>query len=386
MNQEENALEEQHQQLLDAKSPLAAALMVKNVFKDTEDPQVEEIENNDKPPSSSSLPSSPSSNDGGDDDDDDDENGNEENSSEKSDATDDNRLTLEQIRANLAKLEIPPSREEIEEMMAQYDSEGSNDYSDESYESDDDDDDSLHQETCIMKVLVVGNARCGKTSTIRRYTSKSFSEEYVSTIGADFVEKDYDFNQNLKLNLQLWDIAGQDRFAKLTRAYFREAKGAVIVCDITRENTIEAVTSWKNEIDNCCKDLNNGTSIPVVLIANKSDLLLNPMGALDIGVNMQKCVERNGILEWFRASAKNGDYVDEAFQFLIEKMVHNLEANERNSSSGFNSENEQDDSSSSSPRRDKDIIRLDEAFPLSSIGGQQPKRLVNSTNNGCDCN
>lgn len=48
-----------------------------------------------------------------------------------------------------------------------------------------------------------------------------------------------------QVRLQLWDIAGQDRFAKLTRAYFRRAKGAVVVCDVTREGTFDAIVRWK---------------------------------------------------------------------------------------------------------------------------------------------
>lgn len=50
---------------------------------------------------------------------------------------------------------------------------------------------------------------------------------------------------HVQVRLQLWDIAGQDRFAKLTRAYFRKAKGAVVVCDVTREGTFDAIVRWK---------------------------------------------------------------------------------------------------------------------------------------------
>ncbi len=92
-------------------------------------------------------------------------------------------------------------------------------------------------------MLVVGNTRCGKTSAIRRFVQRSFTEQYKSTIGADFTEKNIVVDSNLTVNLQIWDMAGQDGFAKLTRAYFREAKGAVIVCDITRESTIDAIVN-----------------------------------------------------------------------------------------------------------------------------------------------
>ena len=242
------------------------------------------------------------------------------------------RLSLEEVKQQLEELEHAPAptKEEIQEMVAQYaknaESSGSEDSSGSSSSSSSSSDCGSEPTRAIMKVLVVGNARCGKTSTIRRFNQDEFSETYVSTIGADFVEKIVKYDDRLTISLQLWDIAGQDRFAKFTRGYFREAKGAVIVCDITRANTIDAVVNWKREIDRCCKHLNNGAKMPVVMIANKSDLLVDPMGALDLGVNLQKCVEKNNIVEWFRASAKSGEHINDAFQCLINCMVNDLRA------------------------------------------------------------
>ncbi|KAG6970227.1 hypothetical protein JG688_00004968 [Phytophthora aleatoria] len=227
-------------------------------------------------------------------------------------------------------------------------------------------------ETVIMKVLIVGNARCGKTSTIRRFTQDDFNEEYVSTIGADFVEKIIEYDDQLTISLQLWDIAGQDRFAKFTRGYFREARGAVIVCDITRANTIDAVVNWKNEIDTCCKDLNEGAEIPVVMVANKSDLLIDPMGALDLGVNMQKCVDKNNIVEWFRASAKSGEHIGDAFQCLINRMVNDYRIGKEK-----DKKIHEDD-----PKKEEEapaeVIRLSQTPPQ--------YRAVKQQGFACDCN
>ncbi|CAM9528132.1 unnamed protein product [Choristocarpus tenellus] len=99
--------------------------------------------------------------------------------------------------------------------------------------------------TATCKILVVGNAKCGKTSIIRRFVSDSFCVTYNSTVGADYAMKDLTVQGGERVRLQLWDIAGQDRFAKLTRAYFRRAKGAIVVCDVTREGTFDAVSRWK---------------------------------------------------------------------------------------------------------------------------------------------
>ncbi|GMF15980.1 unnamed protein product [Phytophthora fragariaefolia] len=282
-------------------------------------------------------------------------------------------MSLEEVQHQLAELENAPAptKEEIEEMLAQYSSgPGSSSSGDgESYDSASDDE----PETVIMKVLIVGNARCGKTSTIRRFTRGEFNEEYVSTIGADFVEKLIEYDEQLTISLQLWDIAGQDRFAKFTRGYFREAKGAVIVCDITRANTIDAVVNWKSEIDTCCKDLNGGAEIPVVMVANKSDLLIDPMGALDLGVNMQKCVDKNNIMEWFRASAKSGEHIDDAFQCLIDRMVETHRAEK-----GIEKDKQQDGDEIKEEEPAPEIIRL----------SQTPAqyRAVQQEGFGCDCN
>jgi Ras-related protein Rab-32 len=280
-------------------------------------------------------------------------------------------LSMEGVQQQLAELENAPAptKEEIDEMLAQYSSSSGSSGSEEEESADSSSD--TESETVIMKVLIVGNARCGKTSTIRRFTQDSFNEEYVSTIGADFVEKIIEYDEQLTISLQLWDIAGQDRFAKFTRGYFREAKGAVIVCDITRANTIDAVVNWKSEIDTCCKDLNEGAEIPVVMVANKSDLLMDPRGALDLGVNMQKCVDKNKIVEWFRASAKSGERVHDAFQCLIDRMVKDFRA-ERD---GVRQD------SPDSPGRDQlespELIRL----------SQPPQyRAVRQERLACDCN
>lgn len=285
--------------------------------------------------------------------------------------TDETAMNLSDVEEQIKQLERQPTQAEIDELLAQYDDGSDLDGESGSESSIVDEDD--QREDVIMKVLVVGNARCGKTSTIRRFVSKDFSDEYVSTIGADFIEKVVEHGDDLRVHLQLWDIAGQDRFAKLTRAYFREAKGAIIVCDITRENTIDAVVTWKSEIDNCCKDLNDGTTIPVVMVANKSDLLLDPMGALNIGVNMQKCVTNNGIIEWYRTSAKSGEHIEDAFQCLLDKMVEEHRATQQRRSSSTTSGDDRADESSNN-----DVIRL------SQYAG--PPRSSSSDGGMCDCN
>jgi GTPase SAR1 family protein len=69
----------------------------------------------------------------------------------------------------------------------------------------------------------------------------------------DFALKVINWDQNTVVRLQLWDIAGQERFGNMTRVYYREAVGAFVVFDVTRVATFEAVQKWKNDIDSKVK-------------------------------------------------------------------------------------------------------------------------------------
>uniref|UniRef100_A0A2K6FV89 Ras-related protein Rab n=1 Tax=Propithecus coquereli TaxID=379532 RepID=A0A2K6FV89_PROCO len=101
----------------------------------------------------------------------------------------------------------------------------------------------------LYKLLVIGDLGVGKTSIIKRYVHQNFSSHYRATIGVDFALKVLHWDPETVVRLQLWDIAGQERFGNMTRVYYREAMGAFIVFDVTRPATFEAVAKWKNDLD-----------------------------------------------------------------------------------------------------------------------------------------
>ncbi len=137
----------------------------------------------------------------------------------------------------------------------------------------------------LYKILVVGDIGTGKTAIIRRTVEGQFSESYKTTIGVDFALKTIQKSNNT-IHLQLWyalstlvccsacnsilfvyfilfiffpppcalirDIAGQERYGNLTRVYYKEAVGAFVVFDLTRNSSFEAVKRWKEDIDNVC--------------------------------------------------------------------------------------------------------------------------------------
>uniref|UniRef100_A0A3Q3VYE7 Ras-related protein Rab n=1 Tax=Mola mola TaxID=94237 RepID=A0A3Q3VYE7_MOLML len=168
----------------------------------------------------------------------------------------------------------------------------------------------------LYKVLVIGDLGVGKTSIIRRYVHQTYSTNYRATIGVDFALKVLNWDSET-VRLQLWDIAGQERFGNMTRVYYREAMGALIVFDVTRQATFEAVAKWKEDLDSKLT-LADGQSIAVVLLANKCDQgreLTNNAIKMD-----QFCMD-HGFVGWFETSAKDNLNISEAANFLVKHIM-----------------------------------------------------------------
>lgn len=172
----------------------------------------------------------------------------------------------------------------------------------------------------LHKVLVVGDIGVGKTSIIKRYVHNIFSNHYKSTIGVDFALKVLNLNPDTIVRLQLWDIAGQERFGHMTRVYYKEAVGAFIVCDVTRHATFDAVQKWKSDID-AKVTLLSGEPIPAVLLLNKCDQPKAKEGALGDKDYLDRYSAEKGFAKWFETSAKEDVNIDKAARFLVEKIL-----------------------------------------------------------------
>ncbi len=126
----------------------------------------------------------------------------------------------------------------------------------------------------MLKILVIGNSYSGKTSLVNRFVQNKFDPNYKATVACDFSMKILKVDE-MELRLQLWDLVGQDsRVGGINKLFCRNALGALVVCDISNRESIEATIHWKEQVDQHTA-LKNGDPIPMILVVNKYDLVEN---------------------------------------------------------------------------------------------------------------
>ncbi|EZA62025.1 ras-related protein Rab-38 [Ooceraea biroi] len=167
----------------------------------------------------------------------------------------------------------------------------------------------------LFKLLVIGDYGVGKTALVRRYTEGKFSSNYKITIGADFAIKTLDWDPHTKINLQLWDIAGHERFGYMTRVYYKYAVAAALVFDISRAATFQSMKKWLNDLREKVT-LPDGADIPIVLLANKCDVSVAVTNE-----QISKFCKESRIDAWYATSAKQNTNIDAAMHYLVEKVL-----------------------------------------------------------------
>uniref|UniRef100_A0A7S1GDC3 Ras-related protein Rab n=1 Tax=Bicosoecida sp. CB-2014 TaxID=1486930 RepID=A0A7S1GDC3_9STRA len=175
---------------------------------------------------------------------------------------------------------------------------------------------------CVLKVLVLGDPATGKTSFIKRYVTNSFSGQHKPTVGVDFHFRRFE-ESGTKVALQLWDIAGQDRFGAIYRVYYKDAFGALLVFDLSRPETFASVTKWKHEIDSKVQ-LPNGKPLPVLLVGNKCDI--DSAAASVDKEQLDKFCEDNGFIGWFQTSALANINIEQAVRTLVRNILTHTDA------------------------------------------------------------
>ena len=164
---------------------------------------------------------------------------------------------------------------------------------------------------------MIGEVGVGKTSLVNRIVYNSFSEKYKATIGCEFGLKIIEVRGE-NVRIQLWDLAGQDRLGGISKLYCRDANGALVVNDVTREKSLEQAFLWKASVDENV-GMDDGSQIPMVLCANKADLL-TPESNIS-SQTIQDFAASKRFVAGYLCSSKTGENTNEALVKLVECIM-----------------------------------------------------------------
>ena len=169
----------------------------------------------------------------------------------------------------------------------------------------------------LMKLILVGDSGVGKTNILSKYLKNNFDPDSKATVGVEFGTKNIEIDDK-RIKVQIWDTAGQERYKSITSTYYKGAKGAFIVYDITRKSTFDNIDKWIGDLKN-----NGDENMIVYLVGNKSDL--NDMREVRKDEAMTKSEKFN--IAFSETSALYGDNIHKIFQDLMEKVYINFYRN-----------------------------------------------------------
>lgn len=171
------------------------------------------------------------------------------------------------------------------------------------------------------KIVLLGDSAVGKTSLIRRYVFNQFEDSYVATIGSKVTTKELKIqmpNRTEHLTLVIWDLIGREGYHALHSRTFVGVHGALLVADLTREETFKSLERYWIPI--LFKVVEN---VPLVFVCNKSDLKeeyeFEPEDLVDVASRYNEGQDRilpAGLESWYSTSARNGSNVNNAFESL----------------------------------------------------------------------
>ena len=160
------------------------------------------------------------------------------------------------------------------------------------------------------KICLLGEFAVGKTSLVRRYVEGTFDDTYLSTIGVKISRKVLK-RENYQLNLIIWDLAGGDDFSGHDKNYLRGAAGALLVCDMTRPETLGILYDYARLLREISPEAR------MAVAANKSDL--SGEQRLNVADLDALCQTVQG--QFLPTSAKTGENAERIIDLLADKLM-----------------------------------------------------------------
>jgi small GTP-binding protein len=216
-----------------------------------------------------------------------------------------------------------------------------------------------------LKVILVGDFACGKTSILKRIKDEAFMNSYSSTIGIDYIKKSFNHNdlfndttvlddgktvfeitseetmkyfkpknplfkkyhninkrisrEDILYSLSIWDTSGQEQFSQIINAYYRNITAAIFVFDLSNYKSFKSIESWHKNLYEKLDEQAHGY-FPFIVVGNKCDL----KSLRTISYNdAEDFVSKLGGV-YLETSAKNNVNIQSIFMTLIKSIIFNI--------------------------------------------------------------
>ena len=159
----------------------------------------------------------------------------------------------------------------------------------------------------LFKLILLGDSAVGKTNILSKYLRDEFDQNSKSTVGVEFSTRNIKIDSYI-IKVQIWDTAGQERYRSITNAYYKGAKGGLLIFDLTRRATFDSIDKWIPDLKT-----KGDENMVIVLIGNKNDLKEQRQVSTEEGEKKAKLFK----LAYMETSALDGNNIENAFNELI---------------------------------------------------------------------
>ena len=166
----------------------------------------------------------------------------------------------------------------------------------------------------VLKTIIAGDGGVGKTTLLHRYVEGKFIADTRMTIGVQFHLKEFNIGEE-QIFFQIWDFGGQDRFRFLLKSYAKGAKGAMLLFDLTRLQSLMHIKDWVE----ICRAENS--ELPILFVGSKLDLVNSINFVNKTDESALKVKDEYNLFDYIKLSSKTGENVELAFNKLANKIL-----------------------------------------------------------------
>jgi len=163
-----------------------------------------------------------------------------------------------------------------------------------------------------FKLTLLGDGAVGKTSLFLRYIDNKFEENYIPTLGVNFLTKDLEVG-GTPIRLIVWDIGGQSTWKAKLPLYLKGSDGAIIIFDLTRPASFLNLSDWIERIHTIVSP-----DTPFIVVGNKNDLKnIRKVKEKDV----KNFLKKQPYNMYYESSAKTGENIDPFFEKIASEVL-----------------------------------------------------------------